>query len=460
MKISVIITVYNGEDYLQECLNSILNQSLYDIEVICVNDASNDTTGSILEEFMYRDHRIKVVTNITNYGAGASRNIGIKKAKGKYLIFLDADDLYEQNMLERAYLKAEYCNADICVFHEDQFDDRNGIKTKMPCIQSVMELLEERGNFSPKELKDVIFNLWNGWAWDKLFKKEFVLEKDLRFQEILTTNDAYFVHTAIVNASKIVYVNEILVHHRVNVMSSLSNSRDKSWECCYLYLKKLKDYLVKQELYEEYELSFINWSTNFLYWNYWSLSEKSREALFYALKRYMLNELELLRYSINEFYNPFYFWFIQSIYETDNYQDVKIPIRELDRWKYMILKNETKLQIVAEYLNKQQYCAAVWGAGERGKIFLDKFKTIGCIRKVYDRDIAKVGLRIGTDLVIEEFNKTTCSGIDIIFVTNTNFFYSIAQIAKSIRPELKVFNFAAYLDPELSFPVTFEECIV
>lgn len=460
MKVSVIITIYNGEDYLQECLDSILNQSLNDIEVICVNDASNDRTNSILEEFMHKDYRIKVVSNEINYGAGASRNIGLKMAEGEYLIFLDADDLYEQNMLERAYLEASYCNADICVFHEDQFDDKNGIRMDVPCVHSVMKHLEEQGCFSPQDLKEVIFNLWNGWAWDKLFKKKFILEKGLRFQEISTTNDAYFVHTAIISASKIVFVNEVLVHHRINVKYSLSNRRDKSWECCYLYLKKLKDYLVKQELYEKYELSFKNWSTNFLYWNYWTLSERSRENLFYALKEYMLNELELFKCKRNEFYNPFYFWFIQRICKTDRYRNAGIPIRELDRWKYMILKNKIKLERIVQYLMEQQYCAAVWGAGERGKIFLEKFGKMGRIKKVYDRDIAKVGMKIGADIVVEEFNEMTCAGIDIIFVTNTNYFHSVVRTVKKISPELKVFNCAVYLDPELSYPVSLEECIL
>ena len=102
INISVIIPVYNAEEYLSECLKSIIGQSLREIEIICVNDGSTDRSLSILQYYAGIDKRVQVI-NQDNHGAGAARNTGMAVAKGKYLAFLDADDLYLPGALETCY---------------------------------------------------------------------------------------------------------------------------------------------------------------------------------------------------------------------------------------------------------------------------------------------------------------------------------------------------------------------
>ena len=118
--VSVIIPVYNVEEYLRQCLDSVREQTLSDIEIICVNDSSTDGSLSILEEYEKKDPRIQVVTQ-PNGGAGAARNKGLSMASGKYLSFLDSDDFFEPDMLELAYKKAEEDKADFVVFNSDQY---------------------------------------------------------------------------------------------------------------------------------------------------------------------------------------------------------------------------------------------------------------------------------------------------------------------------------------------------
>ena len=98
--ISVIVPVYNVEDYLHVCLNSILNQTFQDFEIICIDDESTDSSSEILEYFASKDSRIKILRNEGNIGLGPSRNRGIDAAKGKYIIFLDSDDWYSFDTLE------------------------------------------------------------------------------------------------------------------------------------------------------------------------------------------------------------------------------------------------------------------------------------------------------------------------------------------------------------------------
>lgn len=106
-KVSVIIPIFNGAKFLQECLNSALNQSLSDIEVICINDGSTDNTLQILEEYAKLDRRIKII-NQSNLGVSIARNKGIETAESEYVCFLDADDLYpEQSTLELLYETAK-----------------------------------------------------------------------------------------------------------------------------------------------------------------------------------------------------------------------------------------------------------------------------------------------------------------------------------------------------------------
>ena len=119
-EISVIIPIYNGEKYLKECLDSVINQTFKDIEIICVNDGSTDDTSKILNFYSKKDNRI-IIINQPNSGAGAARNNALKIATGKYLSILDADDIFETNMLEIAYHKAEKFKADITVYSCDVF---------------------------------------------------------------------------------------------------------------------------------------------------------------------------------------------------------------------------------------------------------------------------------------------------------------------------------------------------
>ena len=105
-KISVIIPVYNGETYLAQCLDSIIGQTLKEIEIICVNDGSKDRTQQILEKYAEKDSRIQIISQ-ENGGAGAARNAGLRIARGEYLSILDGDDFFEPDMLEKAYKKAK-----------------------------------------------------------------------------------------------------------------------------------------------------------------------------------------------------------------------------------------------------------------------------------------------------------------------------------------------------------------
>ena len=122
IKISVIIPVYNVEQYLRECLESVINQTLSELEIICINDGSTDSSLDILREYEQKDNRI-IVINKDNEGQAAARNIGISMAKGEYIGFLDSDDYIDSNFYEKLYNAAKKYKADIACTNLYRFSD-------------------------------------------------------------------------------------------------------------------------------------------------------------------------------------------------------------------------------------------------------------------------------------------------------------------------------------------------
>ncbi len=123
IKISIIVTVYNIEEYIGECLESILNQDIAEIEVICIDDASQDDSHKVLKEYNRKDDRIKIIHNEKNQGQASSRNKGCRQAKGEYLYIMDGDDYLIHGALKRLYDCAKTNHLDILTFSAESFTD-------------------------------------------------------------------------------------------------------------------------------------------------------------------------------------------------------------------------------------------------------------------------------------------------------------------------------------------------
>jgi len=293
--------VYNVENYLRQCLDSVINQTLRDIEIICIDDQSTDGSLGILKDYAAIDPRIRIITQ-KNAGAGAARNTGLKVAKGEYLSFLDSDDFFELDMLEKAYHACSTNNLDFVVFRSDKFD--NDSKTYIPLYYSIRkDLLPDKKVFNYRDIPKDLFMVFVGWAWDKLYSHEFVVSNNLLFQEQRTTNDLLFVFTALVKAKRIMVINDILVHHRTNIGSSLSTTREKSWQCFYNALLALKEELIKSGIYEEIEQSYINYALHFSLWNLNTIEGPAFKELYNSLRTEIFNELGIIKYNKSYFWN-------------------------------------------------------------------------------------------------------------------------------------------------------------
>lgn len=275
--VSVIIPCYNIEKYLRQCLDSVVNQTLRNIEIICVDDGSSDNTLEILKEYEKKDDRFKIISQ-KNGGAGAARNNGLRMATGKYLSFLDSDDFFELDMLEMAYESAEKYQADFVVFDSNQYHmDKNRFAETRWVIHK--DEIPPYMPFSYRQLTGNVFKTFVGWAWDKLYLRSFVIENNLWFQEQRTTNDMLFVFSALVLAKKIAVVDKVLVHQRRGSSETLSVTREKSWHCFYDALNALKKRLIEEKLWNELEKDYINYSLHFSLWHLNTLAEPTHQLL-------------------------------------------------------------------------------------------------------------------------------------------------------------------------------------
>lgn len=301
IKVSVIIPVYNAEKYLRQCLDSIVGQTLTQIEILCIDDGSTDGSAKLLEEYRKRDQRVRVITQ-KNAGAGAARNRGLNEARGEYLSFLDADDFFEADMLRVAYEKAKAAKAQIVVFGSDQY--RNDSQSFQSADWTIRKYaLPPYRPMNHRTFTENVFKVFVGWAWDKLFEREFVQNCRLRFQEQRTSNDLLFVFSAVVLAERIEVEERILAHQRRDNPDSLSNTREKSWDCFYHALLALRENLKSYGLYRELEQDFINYALHFSLWNLETLKGEKRKCLYQKIKKEWFRELKLTEHSESYFYD-------------------------------------------------------------------------------------------------------------------------------------------------------------
>lgn len=277
VQVSVIIPVYNAEKYLEKCIGSVMDQTLRDIEIICVDDGSPDSSLEILRRLQMKDDRIKILSQ-PNGGAGAARNNGLRHAAGKYLSFLDADDFFEPNMLEEAVAAAERYNADFVVFNSDQYHMDKDSFVQVPWVLRMKDIPPYMP-FTYRQLTGNVFKTFVGWAWDKLYRRDFILEHDIWYQEQRTTNDMLFVFTALVLAKRIAVVDKVLAHQRRGSSKSLSVTRERSWHCFYDALTALWERLEQEDISWELEQDYINYALHFCLWNLNTLAEPTRQLL-------------------------------------------------------------------------------------------------------------------------------------------------------------------------------------
>lgn len=238
--ISIIMPLYNAERYLAETLQSVLAQTYENFELICIDDCSNDATAEILADFQKEDVRIRILVNECRLGAAESRNRGLKEAQGKYVTFMDGDDIFDEELLEKTYYCAEEHDVDIVIFEY----------MHVPCEEIYIKRIAGRSDsflekyskypFSVKTYTPENFPNWSDSVCDKLFRRKFICDHDIVFQNLPSFNDVYFAKMATYCAEKIIWLSDtrIMLYARNHfTLSRISNNRDPM--CAYYAMEKL-----------------------------------------------------------------------------------------------------------------------------------------------------------------------------------------------------------------------------
>lgn len=219
-KISVVIPVYNVEKYLSECLDSVVNQTYKNLQIILVDDGSTDFSGKICDVYAEKDNRITVVHQ-KNAGAGAAKNTGLELIEGDYFSIIDSDDYIELDMYEKMVNSLEKYNADIvqCLFRNVFVNDSFGRKYKI------------KGNYpkvltSKRFLKEYLYDWKYAIFANKVFKSS--LLKDIRFPVGRKIDDEFFTYKLVCNAKKVVNIDNILYNYRMRKTSVMNeNNSDR-----------------------------------------------------------------------------------------------------------------------------------------------------------------------------------------------------------------------------------------
>lgn len=223
-----------------------------DIEIICVDDGSTDKSLDILKEYQEKDNRIIILQQQNQY-AGVARNNGLKIAKGKYLSFLDSDDWFELNMLEKMYNQAEKDQSDVVVC--GWYNYNNKIH-KAIGKSYINPSFIEKSPFSPHDIKDDIFTIGKSNPWTKLFKRDLFIKNNLQFENYICCNDMTCVCTALVLAKKISVIDDYFIYYRSNQNNNLTANRYKNYDAVEKAVIKLKENLMLFGLYETFKKAY------------------------------------------------------------------------------------------------------------------------------------------------------------------------------------------------------------
>ena len=287
-EISIIIPVYNSEKYLDTCLNSLINQTFKDIEIICINDGSMDNSLNIMEKYAQTDKRIIVISQ-ENSGVAVARNKGLKTATGNYVMFCDSDDYYYPDMCKTMLNKLKKENVDTVMCSANVFSD-------FKSTRDLKEVQEQYDN------KDYLCSL-NDWKnklllsnelWNKIFKKEIIDKYHICFPEKMWCDDRAFIMKYLACSDNVLVLKDRLYNYRLTPNSYCENVHNKKYKNFYdtiFAMQDVKRFFTQNELMEKNKYYFAD-KINFSLFVYYGTCDKAHKKDFILKHKELITDLE------------------------------------------------------------------------------------------------------------------------------------------------------------------------
>ncbi|WP_296887529.1 glycosyltransferase family 2 protein [uncultured Methanobrevibacter sp.] len=346
VKISVVLPVYNVADYIRKCLDSLVNQTFKDFEVICVNDGSTDLSLGILEGYALTDSRFKIISQ-ENQGLSGARNTGIEHIQGEYVLFVDSDDWLEENALELLYEHVKGFNSEITMFKFKFFDDDTSeISEDQFTNLEVIDPTLYAGNFSYNDVLDIIFKISHA-PFNKLYKTSFLKDLDAKFLYGFYYEDVEFFYKVFFKAKKVSVLPQYLYYYRIRDYS-ISTSGDEGSFDIFNVLESTKQNVIDAKIYDDVKQGWLMFIIVNLKFVYFRLNDNYKNKFIEKMKEkfndYELNDVvfsEEWHYSDRAFY--------ESIQVSDNYKEFNLNSEkvsyEILAKHYETLSNVYKNQI-------------------------------------------------------------------------------------------------------------------
>ena len=336
IKVSIIIPVYNVEKYINKCLDSIINQTLKEIEIICINDFSTDNSKNIILEYIQKDSRIRLINNSENKGLGFARNIGIENSKSRYLIFIDSDDFISNNFAEDLYNTAIKYDADI-VFTNNIYtvnENKGYIKpyyhNRINIWKKKFKLTWKEGisNFNvntPEKENTPEYPLVV--AWNKLYKKEFLESNKLLYSKVRLAEDVDMFYRFLVYNPKMYYNNDAKYYYlqrSTSLAGSVHTAKNipiailEVFESVFNYYKKNKKELL-------IDCNYYNFFSLLHTFNNYKADNKNE---FYLLCHKLMKNLDV---EIDKTKHAFMAYSCYVMKNYDNYNDYILKIENIKK---------------------------------------------------------------------------------------------------------------------------------
>ena len=283
VKVSVVIPVYNVEDFLGECLDSIINQTLDDIEIICVNDGSKDGSLEILNEYAARDDRITVIDQ-ENGGHAVATNRGMDVATGKYLFLMDSDDILDIHALEETYNIAEEKHVDFVLFQAINYymDKDEYIEEENYSMNALADHVKD-SIFSWRDVKDFVFSI-SVTPWSKLYNRNFIEKNSIRFPEGLVFDDNVFFYDVLFSADRITFLRKHLFKRRWYPTSSTRAGDERFID--YIEISNLIwDVFKRHEVFDEFKRELYSKKIGTVHYWYKNIKDEFKERFFSEMKK-------------------------------------------------------------------------------------------------------------------------------------------------------------------------------
>lgn len=261
IKLSIVVAVYNLEKYLPRCLDALVNQTLQEIEILCVDDGSTDSAPQIIDDYEKKYPEKVKAFHKPNGGEFTTRNYGLERATGEYVTFVDTDDYVEPNWAEKLYNAAKENDADLAVCGFERIDLDTG---------KVVSKNMTNFGYSVKEInnKDDFMLFINPAPWNKIYRLGKV--KDLRFMNFRGFNDMIFLTSSYTRIKKVAFVPDVLYHYYLRYDSQIHSVNKEDVENFKKYLLELKKLYIKENKYEEMKnildmMAFIHLGVSVMY---------------------------------------------------------------------------------------------------------------------------------------------------------------------------------------------------